>query len=148
MIDWFWKTFDELSLAQLYDLMALRQEVFVVEQNCVYQDADYLDQPSHHLLGYRDNQLVACLRLLPPGVVYEQVTIGRVITRAGVRGVGAGRTLMAMAIEQSARLYPGQGLKLSGQSYLRRFYESFGFTVEGEEYLEDGIPHLAMVRPA
>ncbi len=147
MLEWQWRSFEELDLHQLYALMVLRQEVFVVEQDCVYLDADNYDQQAHHLLGWKAGSLVACLRLFPPGLKFAEVTIGRVATKASTRGSGLGRQLMTLALEKSQQLFPGATIKLSGQAYLQAFYESFGFHVQGAGYLEDGIPHFAMVRP-
>ncbi len=142
------KAFNELSVLQLYAIMALRQEVFVVEQNCPYLDADGKDLAAHHLVGYDDEgTTVAYARLLPKGVSYEHhASMGRIVTKPAVRGRGLGRELMKNALDWADRLYPNESLKISAQTYLRKFYEDFGFVVSGEEYLEDGIPHLPMVR--
>lgn len=139
--------FQQMSLRELYDLMQLRQVVFVVEQDCPYVDADGRDEEGHHLLGYRaDGKLLACSRLLPPGVSYAaHASIGRVVTAPEVRGTGLGRKLMQHSLEWCQRLYGDVPLKISAQCYLIRFYESFGFQTQGEEYLEDDIPHIAMV---
>jgi ElaA protein len=140
-------SFYDLSLDQLYALMALRQEVFVVEQNCPYLDADGADQKGWHLLGTsEEGQLLAYARLLPPGVSYPaHASIGRVITSPSARGKGYGLELMRVAIDEINRLFPGAPLKISAQCYLIRFYESLGFKTVGESYLEDDIPHIAMV---
>ena len=148
MISYRCKPFYELTAPQLYSIMALRQEVFIVEQNCAYLDADGKDLKGYHLTGYDDDgKLVAYARLLPKGVSYENfVSIGRVVTSPSVRGTGAGQSLMKEALNCMDALFPGESIKIGGQSYLRNFYESFGFVVSGEEYLEDDIPHLPMVR--
>lgn len=148
MISFRCKPFHELTAPQLYSIMALRQEVFVVEQNCAYLDADGKDLKGYHLTGYDDDgKLVAYARLLPKGVSYENfVSIGRIVTSPSIRGSGAGQQLMKEAINSMESLFPGESIKIGGQSYLRNFYESFGFVVSGEEYLEDDIPHLPMVR--
>ena len=141
------KRFQELALQELYDIMVLRQEVFVVEQNCPYLDADGNDQASHHLMGHLDGQLVAYVRILPKGISYETYpAIGRVITSQKIRGQGQGLVLMNKAIELTENLYPNEVIKLSAQSHLTHFYASVGFVSTGEEYLEDGIPHTAMIR--
>lgn len=142
------KAFYELTVPQLYGIMALRQEVFVVEQNCPYLDADGKDMRGWHLVGYDDdNKLIAYARLLPKGVSYENhASIGRVATAASARRKGIGQQLMKAAINQVEQLFPGDTVKISAQSYLREFYENFGFVVSGEEYLEDGIPHFPMIR--
>jgi ElaA protein len=148
MINFSLKSFSELSLEELYAIMILRQEVFVVEQDCVYLDADNKDQNSWHLLGENeDGELVAYLRILPKGVSYESYpSIGRIVTSSKVRRQGAGKALLAESLKHADRLYPGANIKISAQTYLLRFYRSFGFEPTGEEYLEDGIPHMAMVR--
>lgn len=140
--------FHRLSLEELYAIMALRQEVFVVEQNCPYLDADGKDQPAHHLLGYSDKgALLAYSRLLPSGVSYAGYpSFGRVATAPSIRGGGQGRALMEKTLEWMERLYGRQAIKISAQSYLISFYRSLGFQAVGEEYLEDGIPHIGMVR--
>lgn len=140
-------SFSELSLQQLYDLMVLRQIVFVVEQDCPYLDADGKDQFSHHLLGYdNDGDLVAYTRLVPPGISYENyASIGRVVNAPKVRGQGVGKKLMVASINAMKRLFPNDPIKISAQSYLLNFYTDLGFEVIGEEYLEDNIPHRAMI---
>lgn len=140
--------FHQLSLAELYELMRLRQVVFVLEQNCPYVDADGKDHLAHHLMGKdAEGQLQACARLLPPGTAYPgYASIGRVVTSAAVRGQGQGQALMQEAIAQCSRLFGPAPIKISAQCYLIRFYESFGFAAQGESYLEDDIPHIAMVR--
>lgn len=142
------KTFNELNVLQLYAIMALRQEVFVVEQNCPYLDADGKDLAAHHLVGYDDEgNTVAYARLLPKGVSYEHhVSLGRIVTKPSQRRKGWGKELMENALNWAENLYPNKSIKISAQTYLRKFYEDFGFIVSGEEYLEDDIPHLPMVR--
>ncbi len=140
--------FDDLSLRQLYALMALRQEVFVVEQHCPYLDADGKDLQCWHLLGtHPDGQLVAYARLLPIGLAYDDYpAIGRIITSPGIRNSGAGRALVAEAIRQCQKLWGNTHLKIGAQAHLERFYQTFGFIKTGEPYLEDGIPHIYMIR--
>jgi len=140
--------FDALSPLELYALLRLRQEVFVIEQHCPYLDADGVDPQCWHLLG-RDGAgaLHAYLRLVPPGIKYAEPSIGRVISSGVVRGSGAGRALMAAGVSHASRVFPGQGIRISAQARLRRFYEDFGFVAEGAEYLEDDIPHVEMFRP-
>ncbi len=141
--------FNNLSVFQLYEIMALRQAVFVVEQNCPYVDADGKDLPSWHLLGRQtDGQLVAYARLLPKGVAYpDYPSIGRVLSAPNARGAGLGRLLMETALIESRRLFGDHPVKIGAQLYLLEFYQSLGFFAVGEEYLEDGIPHIAMIRP-
>jgi ElaA protein len=144
-----WKTllFNALSLQELYDIMELRQAVFVVEQNCPYLDADRKDQQAAHVLAYdADGDLVAYSRLLPVGVSYaDAISIGRVISAEKVRGQGIGQQLMQFSITEIYRLFGNEKLTLSAQCYLIKFYESFGFQAVGESYLEDDIPHIKMV---
>lgn len=148
MINFRCKPFHELTALQLYAIMALRQEVFVVEQNCPYLDADGKDIKCWHLMGYDDDgKLIAYARLIPKGVSYENFSsIGRIATAASVRRTGAGRALMKAAMAEMAQQFAGDSIKISAQTYLREFYESYGFVVSGDEYLEDGIPHFPMVR--
>jgi ElaA protein len=142
--------FGELQLEQLYALLRLRQEVFIVEQFCHYLDADNWDQAAYHLLGYGpQEQLLAYARLLPPGLAYtDYAAIGRVIVAPAARGHQLGQQLMETALKELAALFPGRSCKLSAQSHLRAFYTGLGFQVAGEGYMEDGIPHLPMLRPA
>lgn len=139
--------FSYLTIRELYDIMALRQAVFIVEQNCPYLDADGKDLQSWHLMGFDDDKnLVAYTRLLPKGVSYENyASIGRVVSSASVRGQGAGKILMQESINQMKIIFPNEPVKISAQSYLLRFYESLGFESTGESYLEDDIPHTSMI---
>jgi ElaA protein len=141
------KTFAELTNDELYDLLKLRQAVFVVEQHCVYLDTDDLDQEAIHVLGFTAaGSLVACTRLLQRGVAYpDYAAIGRVVTGAEIRGRGQGRPLMRFSIEELYRRWGPQAIKISAQAHLQDFYGSVGFTGVGEGYLEDGIPHRAMI---
>lgn len=146
-IKWEFKAFSELSIDELYELMVLRQEVFIVEQDCFYMDADSKDQKSHHLLGYDEvGCLVAYLRLVAPGVSYQEMSFGRIVTSKKVRGKGVGKLLMKQGIKQSELLYGKAANRISAQSYLIPFYHNFGFKTVGEEYLEDGIPHTEMLK--
>jgi ElaA protein len=145
-IDWRLRLFDELTPHELYAALQLRNEVFVVEQACVFQDADDKDQASYHLLGYQQNKLVAYTRLVPPGVAYKEASIGRVVTSPSVRGSGTGRLLMQQSIQKTYDLFGVNPIKIGAQLYLKKFYESFGFVQVGEPYLEDGIPHIYMLK--
>lgn len=146
-INWVCKTFDELSSAALYAALKLRSEVFVVEQNCVYLDADDKDSKSHHLLGYLGQQLVTYSRLLPANVSYPDfISIGRVVSAPPVRKLGVGKALMNKSIAECFRLFGPQAIKIGAQFYLKNFYESFGFIQTSDIYDEDGIPHIEMVR--
>ena len=140
-------SFQQLDTIQLYKLLKLRSEVFVVEQDCVYQDVDDKDIESYHvLMQTNDGLLTAYARLLPIGLSYPNcAAIGRVVTSPKMRGNGLGRKLMQFCIQEIKRLWPNQEVKLQAQSYLTNFYESLNFRVVSEEYLEDNIPHTAMV---
>jgi ElaA protein len=143
--------FEELTAKELYEIMVLRQEVFVVEQNCVYLDADGKDLEAHHFMMYNDKQeLVAYTRLLPEGVSYKNYTsIGRVVNHPSTRGSGVGKALIEHSIAWLEKLFGTKfPIKIGAQSYLIPFYEKFGFVSQGEDYLEDGIPHRIMVRLA
>lgn len=146
-IDWSFKAFSELNIHELYDMMVLRQEVFIVEQDCPYMDADGKDQQSHHLLGYDESgSIIAYLRLVAPGISYKEISFGRIVTSSKLRGKGVGKLLMEEGIRQSELLYGKTANRISAQSYLIPFYQSFGFETIGEEYLEDDIPHTEMLR--
>ena len=138
--------FDQLSPHALYAIMQLRNEVFVVEQNCVYQDADNKDPFCHHLTLWDDKKLVAYARLLPKGLSYEQMSIGRIISSPAYRGTGAGRSLVTKAIEMSQELFGNGPIRIGAQLYLKKFYESFGFVQTSDLYLEDNIEHIEMIR--
>ncbi len=142
-----WLPFDRLSGREVHDVLQLRQRVFVVEQTCLFLDADGLDPKCWQALG-RDEAglLVATARLVPPGLKYEEPAIGRVVTAPEARRTGAGRALMSSAIQQVQRLFPGQPIRLGAQRYLETFYGSFGFRPVGEPYDEDGIDHIEMLR--
>ena len=147
-IRWLLKKFEELTPFELYAILQLRNEVFVVEQNCVFQDADDKDQRCYHLLGFGNKKLVAYTRLVPPGEIYKQASIGRVVTSPSVRKNGSGKELMKRSIESVYSLFGKQPIKIGAQLYLKKFYESFGFTQISDVYLEDGIEHIYMVRAA
>ena len=142
---WTCVPFAELSVQQLYAALALRSEVFVVEQQCIFLDIDGLDPQVWHLLGHGDDgSLKAYLRLLPPGLKGPDAIIGRVVTAPSARSGGVGRALMTEALVQCERLWPGQPITLHAQAHLERFYASFGFVPVGEHYMEDGIQHIEM----
>jgi ElaA protein len=145
-IHWVLKKFDDLTPHQLYAILQLRNEVFVVEQACVFQDADGKDQGAYHLMGYDADVLVAYTRLLPPGLGYKQASIGRVVTAASARRYGVGKTLMQKSIDSVYDLYGPGVIKIGAQLYLKKFYESFGFVQTGALYLEDGIEHIHMLK--
>ena len=143
-LNWEYKNFDELSSAELYSILKLRSEVFVVEQDCVYLDMDDKDQQSFHLCGWDNNNLVAYARILPPGLAFEEASIGRVVTNPRYRKTGAGRILMNYAIDKTLNHFSVTKIKIGAQKYLFDFYGSLGFTQSGPEYMEDGIPHIEM----
>lgn len=145
-VSWRWLAFDQLSVAELYHIMELRQRVFVVEQHCVYLDADGHDPHCVHGIGTIDHELVAYARLVPPGRTFPAPSIGRVVTAPRARGWGLGRTLMLQAIAESGRRYPGLAITIGAQLYLQPFYESLGFSAVGAPYDEDAIMHIDMVR--
>lgn len=147
MLTYITKAFYDLTLDELYRIMVLRQEVFVVEQDCAYLDADDKDQLCHHVLGYdSDNIIQAYTRLVPKGVSYpEYNSIGRVITSAKVRRTGTGKIIMQKSIEAMSQLYSDEVTKISAQVYALPFYSSLGFITHGPIYDEDGIPHQAML---
>lgn len=140
------KTFDELSAAELYSLLQLRSEVFVVEQNCVYQDIDGKDSKALHVLGFEDGILVAYTRCFAPGIYFDEAAIGRVVVRESARSKAYGHSILKASIKAIKENYDTNRIKLSAQTYLTKFYESHGFDQIGEGYLEDGIPHIAMVK--
>lgn len=140
------KAFHQLTATELYALLRLRSEVFVVEQNCVFLDQDNKDQQCHHLLLFSEDQLVGYGRLVPAGLFYLEMAIGRVVTAPSVRGTGLGKTLMALAIQNCRQLYGSGAIRIGAQTYALAFYEGLGFVAEGDVYDEDGIAHIEMVR--
>ena len=149
MMRWAWLRFADLGVDDLYDALALRSRVFVVEQHCAYLDADGLDRGSWHLLGRDDAaHLAAYVRVVDPGLKYEEPSIGRVVTAPEARGSGLGRALMAEAIRRCEGAWPQRAIRIGAQAHLERFYGEFGFVTVGEPYMEDDIPHLEMLRSA
>jgi ElaA protein len=140
------KAFQELTVDELYALLKLRSEVFVVEQNCVFLDQDDKDQHCHHLLLYSQDRLVGYSRLVPAGLSYEEMAIGRVVTAPSVRGHGFGRTLMELSIQYCHEIFGPGTIRIGAQTYALGFYSSLGFVAEGDVYDEDGIEHIEMVR--
>lgn len=140
------KPFDSLTLKELYAILRLRSEVFVLEQQCVFLDADEKDFKCQHLMLYTGQQLVAYARIVPPGLSYAEPAIGRVVSSPAMRGKNFGKILMRLAISNCERLHGLRDIRIGAQSYLQPFYESFGFVKQGEPYLEDDIPHIEMVK--
>ncbi|MFT3980000.1 MAG: GNAT family N-acetyltransferase [Ferruginibacter sp.] len=146
VITWSCKKFTALTAPELYTILRLRSEVFVVEQNCVYLDPDGKDAKALHLCGWLNNEhLVAYARLLPPGISYSEASIGRVVTAAAHRKDGYGRILMRKAVENCLSLFGPSNIRIGAQQYLVKFYSEFGFQAVSEPYLEDGIPHVEML---
>ena len=144
-LTWILKEFEELSPTELYAIIRLRNEVFVIEQNCIYQDADNKDPASLHLCGWANDELVAYTRLMPPGLSYKECSIGRVVTSPAHRNTGAGRELMRVSIEKTFNAFNTDTIKIGAQLYLKKFYESLDFVQCSDQYLEDGIPHILML---
>ncbi len=144
---WRWCHFDSLGVHELQAIYRARQEVFVIEQQCIYLDADGVDAASFHLAAWGDEPalLLAYARVVPPGIKYAEPSIGRVLTTDAGRGTGLGRELVRRAIEHCRAIFPQAGIRISAQSRLEGFYAGFGFVVQGERYLEDGIPHTEML---
>jgi len=140
------KTFNELSSKEIYEIIVLRQAVFIVEQNCPYPDADGLDFDSIHICLYENNKLAAYARVIPKGLSYPNYTaIGRVVSSDQFRGKGYGKIVFQKALQTCLKTFPDDNIKLSSQTYIQKFYADFGFKATGNEYLEDDIPHIAMV---
>ncbi|AXG68893.1 putative N-acetyltransferase YjcF [Kordia sp. SMS9] len=141
------KPFDAFTIDELYDVLQLRSEVFVVEQDCVYQDIDGKDRKALHVIGKdSDGKIVAYTRLFNAGDYFEKASIGRVVVSEKARAFGYGHEIIKASIEGIKEHYHTEAIKISAQTYLRKFYNSHGFTQIGEEYLEDGIPHISMIR--
>lgn len=144
-VRWTCTRFEDLSPAVLYEILKLRSEVFVVEQQCVFLDMDDKDQGAWHLTGRYEDRLVAYTRLLPPGLTYSEASIGRVVSSPSVRRMGFGRELMEVSIRQLWTLFGKQNIRIGAQLYLEQFYGSFGFIRQGDVYIEDEIPHIKML---
>ena len=145
ILKWICKKFDELTPEELYNIIRLRNEIFVVEQNCVFQDADNKDQLSYHFMGIENGELVAYTRLIPAGVSYKEASIGRVVISIPERGKGTGRELMDLSIIELYKIWGKQPIRIGAQLYLKNFYESFGFQQNSNIYIEDGIDHIEMI---
>lgn len=142
------KSYDELTRDELYVILQLRSEVFVVEQDCVYQDIDGKDHNALHVLGWVEGSLAAYTRCFPEGTYFKEASIGRVVVGEHHRKDGLGQQIMEASIDAITTRFNTQTIKLSAQTYLIKFYNRLGFTSTGTEYLEDGIPHIAMIRSA
>ncbi len=144
-LGWQFYTFDELPNRLLLEILTLRQDVFVVEQDCAYPDIDGLDPQSAHLCGSVDGRILAYLRCLPPGLSWPASAIGRIVVHPDARGTSTGRELVRRGIEYNLQHWPDAAIEIGAQSYLLKFYGELGFEAVGEEYVEDGIPHFHMV---
>ena len=138
--------FKDLTSQELYDILQLRSEVFVVEQDCVYQDIDSKDQKALHVIGYKNNRVVAYTRIFKPGDYFDLASIGRVVVSKIERENKYGYDIMEASINVIKELFKENTIKISAQCYLKKFYSNLGFKQLGEEYLEDGIPHIAMIK--
>ncbi len=140
------KTFDQLSNFELYQILQLRSEVFVVEQECAYQDLDGKDEKALHIFGLKDGNIVAYTRVFAPGDYFENVSIGRVVVPKDKRKFGFGKVIMEASLKEVQKRFPEATIELSAQTYLIKFYQDLGFDTQGEGYQEDGIPHIRMVK--
>ena len=146
MLDISIKTFNELSLDELYYLLQLRSEVFVVEQDCVYQDVDGKDQKALHVIGKKEDSIIAYTRIFKPGDYFKEASIGRVVVSKNQRYLKYGHQIMIASVNAVEDAYHTKEIKISAQKYLEKFYNNLGFKTIGDSYLEDGIPHLGMVK--
>lgn len=147
MINFSWHTFETLNTAQLYDILSLRQNVFIIEQRCFYQDVDYKDQQALHLLGTKDNRLISYLRFLPKGTAYSnEASFGRLITHSNHQKAGLGRSMMTKLLDYFDSNYPKDTMLINAQCYLQSFYEKFGFRTIGDVYDDAGVMHIDMRR--
>jgi ElaA protein len=146
MLEVFTKSFSELTITELYEILRLRSEVFVVEQDCVYQDIDMKDQKALHVIGFKNNKVVAYTRIFKPGDYFKYASIGRVVVDLNERKFGYGHIIINHSIIAIEKIFNESIIKISAQTYLKKFYESHGFSKIGEEYLEDGIPHIGMLK--
>ena len=139
------KTFKELTKEELYELLSLRSQVFVVEQNCAYQDLDNKDQKALHIIGKKADKIVAYTRVFKPGDYFKNPSIGRVLVEEANRKSSLGKDIMLASMDTIKRLFKNSTIELSAQTYLKKFYRDLGFIENGKEYLEDGIPHIRML---
>ncbi|UWX54957.1 GNAT family N-acetyltransferase [Maribacter litopenaei] len=140
------RRFNELDTSELYAILQLRSEVFVVEQDCVYQDLDGKDTKAVHVIGNKNGEIVAYTRVFAPGDYFAEASIGRVVVKQGQRKYGYGKVIMEASIKAIEEEFGTTNIRISAQTYLLKFYNSLGFKAEGSEYLEDGIPHVSMVK--
>jgi len=143
---WHYRSWSELTVDELYAIMVVRQRVFAVEQNCAYLDADGFDPPADHLWSAGSDGVTAYLRVLAPGVKYDEASLGRIVTAPEVRRTGLGRALVAEGLARLIAAHGPVAIRIGAQRYLERFYGEFGFVRASDDYLEDGIVHLEMLR--
>ncbi|MGB1038530.1 MAG: GNAT family N-acetyltransferase [Bacteroidia bacterium] len=146
IIKWNIKHFNTLSALEYHHILALRTSIFVIEQDCPYQEMDEKDLHSYHVFGSIDGQVVAVVRIVPAGISYEEISIGRVAVLKKLRGTNVGNDLMNKSIEFVSQTFENQSIRISAQEHLKSFYERFNFKKQSEMYLEDGIPHIEMLR--
>lgn len=146
MVQCFTKHFNQLSVSELYDILHMRSEVFVVEQNCIYQDIDYKDQKAIHVLLKKNKELIGYTRIFNKGDYFKNASIGRVLVSKNNRKNNYGSQLMEASIKVIKTKFKASKISISAQTYLKQFYNNLGFKITGEEYLEDGIPHIAMIK--
>ena len=144
-MNWNFKTFNKLTKIELYSLLRLRAEVFVVEQDCPYQDVDNKDQKALHVFAVENEEVIAYTRVFKPGDYFQEASIGRVVTKPSYRGTGLGQKLMQNTIDFIENSTISKPIRISAQTYLIQFYESYGFKKVGIKYEEDGIPHIGML---
>jgi len=140
------KSFSDLSINELYDILQLRAEVFIVEQNCVYQDIDSKDKKALHIIGLKNDKIIAYTRIFKSGDYFSEASIGRVVVKQQERKYGYGHQILKASIKAIETNFKTTVIKISAQTYLKKFYETHGFKQVSEEYLEDNIPHIAMIK--
>ena len=145
-IHWHTKSFEELTGTEVYDILKLRTDVFVVEQACAYGEVDGKDKQCLHVFATKARQVIAYARIVPPRLSYPEISIGRVVVDAAYRKDGLGGVLIRYTIEKIEEEFGAQAIQIGAQCYLKKFYESFGFVAVSDDYLEDGIPHVDMLR--
>jgi len=145
-MQWITHTFEELTPSELYEIIKLRQDVFIIEQECIYPDIDGYDNKALHMLGKSKKELVAYARIFEPGLKYKESSIGRIVVHPDFRNRGYGKKLVQNCINYCRKNYIGTGIRIEAQSHLQRFYENLGFVAKGEIYPVDGIPHVQMIQ--
>ena len=144
-LDWRTMAFGELTPAELYAILQLRQDVFIIEQDCIYPDLDNLDPLATHMCAWRDSEIMAYQRCLPPGASYRESSLGRIVVAPAGRGLQLGRELVKRGIDYNRSRWPNSNIQIGAQAHLQDFYGSLGFTPLGDEYIEDGIAHRHML---